>query len=63
MDLKTFCDMADTKAGNWGADVSKLYLSTINKCVKRVPPLRPSSENVSGLYIINYIYKINDFLY
>lgn len=55
MDLDSFLSLAATEAGILGKEESRLYLRIINKCVKRVPALRPSSEDVRCFYSIVYV--------
>ena len=52
MDLDSFLGLADLdgKAGELGREKCQLYLTIINKCLKRVPALRPSSEDVRYSY-------------
>ena len=60
MDLDKFHVLADSEAGMLKKEMCKVYFDII-KCVKRVPALRPSSEDVSNMYslIISTVKPLN----
>ena len=64
MDLISFIAISAVEAGDLEKEKSQLYLNLINKCVKRVPALRPSSEDARCFLLLVYImFPIHDTMH
>ena len=57
-DGEKFMQCTDPRAGDCSIEIKKCFLALINQSVKRVPALRPSSEEVSQQRII--LLTLND---